>query len=134
MEQLCTLSNFSDVSPITQLLFDTLLVIQILDSVYEPIYTVKNLYNDLIILHDGFLIMNFEFCTFLRGIWYYLQVSIIDNKSPIGASLYNIGTRISSQRTTSSSSKCREDIRWRRLFIINNGYEEKNNNRKYGCN
>ena len=47
------------------------IVIQILDSVYEPIYTVKNLYNDLIILHDGFLIMNFEFCTF------YVEFGII---------------------------------------------------------
>jgi len=26
--------------------------------VYEPIYTVKNLYNDLIILHDVFLTWN----------------------------------------------------------------------------
>ena len=30
-------------------------VIQIIDSVYEPIYTVKNQYNDFIILQDGFL-------------------------------------------------------------------------------
>jgi len=64
---------------------------------------------------------NYDLGTILRGIWYYLQVTIIDLSSPIGASLYNIGTRIRSQRTTSSSSKCREKIRWRRLFI-NNGY------------
>jgi len=32
-----------------------LLVIQILDSVYEPIYTVNNFYNDFLILQDIFL-------------------------------------------------------------------------------
>jgi len=32
------------------------------------------------------------FVTFLRGIWYYIQVSIIDLSSPNGASLYNIGS------------------------------------------
>ena len=56
--------------------------------------------------------------------WNYLQDTIIDLSSPIGASLYNIGTTIRSQRTTSSSSKCREKIRRQRLSI-NNGYEEK---------
>ena len=35
-------------------------------------------------------------------------VTIIDLSSPIEASLYNIGTRLCSQRTTSSSSKCSE--------------------------
>ena len=107
MEQLCTLPIFSDVSPKTQLLFDTLLVIQILDSVYgliytacahmaprrkprdymrlsrvyEPIYTVKNLYNDYIILKDVFLTLK---------VW--------------------------------------EKIRWRQLFI-NKGYEGKQKNK-----
>jgi len=71
---------------------------------------------------------NSDFCTFLCGICYYLQVTIIDLSSPIGASLYNIGTRIRSQRTTSSSSKCKDKRRWQRLFI-NNGYEEKQKNK-----
>ena len=39
--------------------------------VYEPIYTVKNLYYDFIILKDVFLLF-----TYLRGFWYYLQVTI----------------------------------------------------------
>ena len=65
---------------------------------------------------------NYVFLYILRGIWWYLQVTIIDLSSPIGASLYNIGTRICSQRTTSSSSKCRGKIRWQRHFI-NNEYE-----------
>jgi len=39
--------------------------------VYEPVYTFKNLYNDFIILQDVFF-------TFLLGIWYYFQVTIID--------------------------------------------------------
>jgi len=43
------------------------------------------------------------FFTFLRGMWYYLQVTIIVIGSPIGASLCNIGTRLCSQRTTLSS-------------------------------
>jgi len=90
-------------------------------------YTVKNLYNDFIIRQDVFLRWKLRFVYILSGIWYYLQVTIIDLSSPIGASLYNIGTRIRSQRTTSSSSKCREKIRWRRLFI-NNGYEDKQKN------
>jgi len=59
----------------------------------------------------------------LRGIWYYLLVTTTNLSSPLGASLYNIGTRLCCQRTTSSSSKCKEKVRWRRLFI-NNGYRE----------
>ena len=43
----------------------------------------------------------------LCGIWYYFQVTIIGLSSPLGASLYNIGMRLCSQRTTSSSSKCK---------------------------
>ena len=53
---------------------------------------------------------NYDFCTCLRE--HYLQVIII------GASLYNICTRLRSQRTTSSSSKCREKIRWRLPFLL----------------
>ena len=45
---------------------------------------------------------NYDVCTFLHGIWYYLQVT------PLGTSLYNSGTRLCSQRTTSSCSKYRE--------------------------
>jgi len=67
----------------------------------------------------------------LCEIWYYLQVTIIDLSSPIGASLYNIGKRIRSQHTTSSSSKCREMTRWRRLFI-KNGYEEDKDGKYHG--
>jgi len=59
---------------------------------------------------------NYDLCTFLRGIWYFLQVTIIDLSSPIGVSIYNTGARICSQRTMSSCSKCKEKIRWRRLF------------------
>ena len=60
----------------------------------------------------------------------YVEFSIIYKlpyiviSSPVGASLYNIGTILCSQRTTSSSSKCRKKIRWRRI-CINNWYEEK---------
>jgi len=46
---------------------------------------------------------NYDLYTCLRGIWYYLQVT---------------------KRTKSSSSKCREKIRWW-WFFINNWYEEK---------
>ena len=60
----------------------------------------------------------------LRGIWYYFQVTIIALSSPLGALLYNIGTRLCSQRTKSSRSKCREKKRWRRLYC-NKGYEGK---------
>jgi len=42
--------------------------------------------------------MKIMFFTFLRGIWYYLQVAIIYLSSPLVASLYNIGTRLCSQR------------------------------------
>ena len=46
--------------------------------VYEPIYTVNNLYNDFIILQGSFLTWKLCFLfTFLRGTWYYLQVTII---------------------------------------------------------
>ena len=41
--------------------------------VYEPIYTVKNLYDDFIILQYFFPRVNYVFFTFLSGIWYYLQ-------------------------------------------------------------
>jgi len=41
--------------------------------VYEPIYTVKNLYNDFIILQEFLLRENYICLRFLRGIWYYLQ-------------------------------------------------------------
>jgi len=61
--------------------------------------------------------MESMFFYILYGIWYYFQVTIIGLSFPLGASLYNIGTRLCSQRTTSSSSMCREKIRWRRLFI-----------------
>ena len=76
--------------------------------VYEPIYTVNNLYNDFIILQDVFLTWKVSFFYILCGIWYYFQVTIIGLSSPLGGSLYNIGTRLCSQRTTSSSSKSRE--------------------------
>jgi len=72
--------------------------------------------------------MEIMFFTLLRGIWCYLQV---DLSSPLRASLYNIGMRLWSQRTTSSSSKYREKIRWRRLFVKNE-YEGKQNHRKFG--
>ena len=68
--------------------------------------------NDFIILQDDFLPWKFCFVTF--------PVSIIDLSYPIGAPLYNIGTRIRSQCMMSSSSKCREKIKWQRIFI-NNG-------------
>ena len=72
--------------------------------VYEPVYTVNDLYNDFIILQDVFL--TWTLCAFYSFTWnrYYLQVTIIDLSSPLGASLYNIGTRLCSQRTTSSIS------------------------------
>jgi len=57
---------------------------------------------------------NYVFFTFVRAFW--LQVTIINLSSPIGASLLNIGTRLCSQRTASSSSDYREKIRWRRKF------------------
>jgi len=73
---------------------------------------------------------------FLRGkyvlshcMWNLVLVSIIGLSSPLEDSLYNIGTRLCSQRTTSSSFKCREKIRWRRLFI-NKGYEKKQKQKK----
>ena len=100
--------------------------------VYEPIYTVKNMYNDFIILQDVFLTWKVWVFCILRGIRYYFQVTIIGLSSPLGASLYNIGTRLCSQRTTSFSSKCSEKIRWRRIFI-NKGYEGKQKN-KFGWN
>ena len=89
--------------------------------VYEPVYTVNDLYNDFIILQDVFL--TWTLCAFYSFTWnrYYLQVTIIDLSSPLGALLYNIGTRLCSQRRTSSISKCRVKIRWWRLFFINNG-------------
>ena len=95
--------------------------------VYEPIYTIKNLYNDCIILQD---VGKYVFLHFT-----YFQVTIIGLSSPLGASLYTIGTRFCSQRSTSFSSKCRETVRWRRLFI-NKGYEgkQKVNNRKFVWN
>jgi len=54
---------------------------------------------------------NSDFCTFLCGICYYLQVTIIDLSSPIGASLYNIGTRIRSQRTAFMREKHHKNTR-----------------------
>ena len=96
------------------------------NHVYEPIYTVKNLYNDFIKLFS--LCGNYVLFTLLRGIWYYLQVTVTNLSSLVGASLYNIGTRLCSQRTTSSSSKCMEKIRWRRLFIYKE-YEENPKNK-----
>ena len=50
-------------------------------------------------------------CYMLCRIGYYFQVTIIGLSSPLVASLYNIGTRLCSQRTTSSSSKCREKMK-----------------------
>ena len=103
--------------------------------VYEPIYTVKNMYNNFIILQDVFL--TWKLCSFFSIFYVYfgiiLQVTIIDLSSPLGASLYNIDTRLCYQRTSSSSSKCREKIRWRPLSI-NNGCEgkQKIKNRKFG--
>ena len=95
-----------------------------LDNIYANYSShLVYMYNEFLILQDVFLTL--KICSFyiLRGIWYYFQVTIIGISSPLGASLYNISTRLCSQRTTSSSSKCRENIRWRRLFInkkINN--------------
>ena len=97
--------------------------------VYEPIYTVKNQYHDFIIMQDVFLPSKL-WCFFTFFTWNLEPgVTIIDLSSPVEASLYNIGTRLCSQRTTSSSSKCREMIRWRWLFI-NNEYEEKQKSNK----
>ena len=42
--------------------------------VYEPIYTVENLYNHFIILQDFFFRENYVIFMVLSGIWYYLQV------------------------------------------------------------
>jgi len=55
----------------------------------------------------------FYIFTFLHFMWNLVLFS----SYPLGASLYNICTLLCSQRTTSSSFKCREKIRWRRLFI-----------------
>ena len=96
---------------------------------YEPIYTVNNLYNDFIILQDVFL--TWKLCFWYIFTWNLVLFTsnYIDISSPIGASLYNIGTRIRSQRTTSSSCKCTKELRCRRLFI-NNGCEEKQQNKQ----
>jgi len=63
---------------------------------YEPIYTVNNLYNDFIILQDVFL--TWKLCFWYIFTWNLVLFTsnYIDISSPIGASLYNIGTRIHS--------------------------------------
>ena len=50
--------------------------------VYEPIYTVKNMFNDFIILQDVFLTWKVYFLYILCGIWYYFQVTIITHLEP----------------------------------------------------
>ena len=71
----------------------------------------------------------------LHGNYVFLHFTwnlVLFTSYPVGASLYNIDTRLCSQCTTPSSFKCMEKIRWRRLFI-DNGYEEKQTKiRKFG--
>ena len=84
-------------------------------AVYMGSYTRLCSYNYFIILQDVPHV-EITFCfTFLHAILHYQQVTIYDLSFHIGASLYNMGTHIRSQ-LTSSSSKCRKNVRWRRLF------------------
>ena len=68
--------------------------------VYESIYTVNNLYNDFIILQYVFRTWKLWF------VYIFTWSLVLFTSCLIGASLYNIGTRIRSQRTTPSSSNC----------------------------
>jgi len=79
-------------------------------------------------VYNDFFSLTFFTC--LHGIWYYLQVAIIDLCSPLGASLYKIDTRLCYHIMTLSSSKCKEKITWQRLFI----YSGCNKERKYHGN